>query len=515
MAPTFLSFLCPFSLYFLLTIALVHSLSYLVFSWLLTPGGPAWAGKPIGKRRIPGPRGLPVLGSLVQLSYGLSHHKLAEMAAHYNAKKLMALSLGTSPLVVTSDPDVAHELLSSAFFADRPLKQAAHHMMFDRAIGFAPSGPYWRLLRKVSWTHLFSQRSIKAQAQARKLGVQRLMSNIMHEARIEASVCLRKHLQEAAFYDIMHCVFGDRVEVDSKEALELREMVEEGYELLGRFDWCDHLPWLRPMDPLRIRHRSQGLSSRVREWIGRVVKRCTIEVDVESENPGFVHVLLSLSREEKLGDEDVIAVIWELFFRGTDTSALLAEWATAEIILNPHVQSTLQSELDLVVGPTRGVHHDDLPHLKYLQSIIKETLRVHPPGPLLSWARLCTQDTELRSGLLVPKGSMAMVNMWAIMRDPHMWDLPERFEPKRFLTEISGRVMDVKGSDTRVAPFGAGRRVCPGREVAMESVSLWVGEMFRRFEWGECVDHPIELGEVMRLSSEMRTPLRAVPMVRV
>ncbi|MCL7037306.1 hypothetical protein MKW94_010973, partial [Papaver nudicaule] len=59
----------------------------------------------------------------------------------------MAFSLGSTPVVVASDPTIAREILSSASFADRPVKQSAKNLMFTRAIGFAPNGTYWRLLR--------------------------------------------------------------------------------------------------------------------------------------------------------------------------------------------------------------------------------------------------------------------------------------------------------------------------------------------------------------------------------
>ena len=98
-----------------------------------------------------------------------------------------------------------------------------------------------------------------------------------------------------------------------------------------------------------------------------------------------------------------------MIFRGTDTTALLTEWVMAELVLNPQVQAKLRNELDLVVGDkgTISIKDADLIKLPYLQAVVKETLRVHPPGPLLSWARLSTSDVQLSNGMVIPKNTTA------------------------------------------------------------------------------------------------------------
>lgn len=155
-----------------------------------------------------------------------------------------------------------------------------------------------------------------------------------------------------------------------------------------------------------------------------------------------------------------------MIFRGTDTVALLTEWTMAELVLNPNAQAKLRSELDLVLGD-KSVNDADVAKLPYLQAIVKETLRVHPPGPLLSWARLSTSDVHLSNGMVVPVGTTAMVNMWAITHDPNVWKDPLAFRPERFLDGTAlddGSInFDVRGADLRLAPFGAGRRSCPGK----------------------------------------------------
>ena len=203
----------------------------------------------------------------------------------------------------------------------------------------------------------------------------------------------------------------------------------------------------------------------------------------------------------------------EMIFRGTDTTALLTEWVMAELVLNYDVQDKLHRELDLVVG-NKYVADADVAKLPYLQAIVKETLRVHPPGPLLSWARMSTSDVQLSNGMMVPANTTAMVNMWAITHDPKVWEEVLVFKPERFLKSEGGVDLDVRGGDLRLAPFGAGRRVCPGKNLGLVTVSLWVAKLFQHFEWIQDMTNPVDLTEVLKLSCEMKNPLSAVAVPR-
>ncbi|XP_078429626.1 cytochrome P450, family 78, subfamily A, polypeptide 7 [Wolffia australiana] len=491
-------------------------------AWACTPGGGAWAGGRArrGSRAIPGPRGLPVLGSLLTLSSGLPHRALAAAArAIPGAGQLMAFSIGATPAVVTADPGVARELLAHPHLADRPLKRSARELMFGRAMGFAPSGAYWRLLRRVAASHLFAPRRIAAHEPARQADCAALLGSVLAEQRLDGRVRLRRHLQMAALNGIMGSVFGRRYEDWSdgnREAAEIKAMVREGFELLGSFNWSDHLPWLGSwFDPDRVSPRCAELVAKVRTLVRAIIADHRARRDLaEPDAADFVDVLLSLDGDDKLDEDDMVAVLWEMIFRGTDTTALLTEWAMAELVLHPEVQSRLRAELDGAVGPDGQLTDADVACLPYLQSVVKETLRAHPPGPLLSWARLATSDVLLGNGMVVPTGTTAMVNMWAITHDPSIWARPEEFSPERFSPAHGGADVDVRGSDLRLAPFGAGRRVCPGKNLGLVTVGLWVGRLVHRFEWRPAPGEPVDLAEQLKLSLEMKNPLAAVALPR-
>ncbi|XP_043719609.1 cytochrome P450 78A7-like [Telopea speciosissima] len=494
---------------------LLAFMSVAFLTWAFTPGGRAWryGRNQRGTTSIPGPRGLPLFGSLFHLSRGLAHRSLSSMASTIGATKLMAFSLGSTPVVVSSDPQIAKEILTSSHFADRPIKQSARMLMFSRAIGFAPNGTYWRLLRRIASSHLFAPKRIAAHEVGRQLDCAAMLLGIVNEQSQRGAVVLRKHLQAASLNNIMGSVFGKRYDVghESQELIELREMVEEGFELLGSFNWSDYLPWLSFFyDPFCIKQRCASLVPRVRKFVRGIIEEHRLRgCDKLSDNADFVDVLLSLDGDEKLEEDDMIAVLWEMIFRGTDTTALLTEWVMAELVLNQEVQTKLREEIEMVVGE-RGVRDVDVANLPYLQSVIKETLRIHPPGPLLSWARLSTSDVQLSNEMVIPAHTTAMVNMWAITHDPMVWEEPLVFKPERFIDNN----VDVKGNDLRLAPFGAGRRVCPGKNLGLVTVNLWVAKLIQNFKWVSDPDNPVDLTEVLKLSCEMKHTLSLVAIPR-
>ncbi|XP_065858476.1 cytochrome P450 78A9-like [Euphorbia lathyris] len=495
---------------------------YLVLTlcYWIHPGGPAWGKYYWLKRRriiqnrkyelIPGPRGIPVLGSF-NLMTKLAHHKLAAAASVFNAKNLMAFSVGESRFIVTSNPDVAKEMLNSSVFADRPVKESAYGLMFNRAIGFAPYGVYWRTLRRIAATHLFSPKQISSSEKQREdIGFQ-MVSLI---ACRKGDFGIRDIVKTASLHNMMCSVFGRRYEIGNRnaETEELKELVDEGYDLLGKLNLSDHLPWIASFDFQKIRFRCNQLAPKVNRFVNRIIEEHKSPMNLRRKQD-FVDVLLSLNGPDKLSDHDMVAVLWEMIFRGTDTIAVLIEWILARMVLDPDIQSKVHNELDQVVGRSRPFMESDIQSTIYLQAVIKEVLRLHPPGPLLSWARLAITDTTV-GGYDVPQGTIAMVNMWAITRDPHVWVDPLKFWPERFMSNNGGGAgsgemeFSVMGSDLRLAPFGSGRRTCPGKALGLATVSYWVGTLLHEFEWIGSDHEPVDLSERLKLSCEMANPLK-------
>ncbi|TKY55039.1 Flavonoid 3'-monooxygenase [Spatholobus suberectus] len=184
---------------------------------------------------------------------------------------------------------------------------------------------------------------------------------------------------------------------------------------------------------------------------------------------------------EKLTDIEIKALLLGLFGAGTDTSSSTVEWAIAELIRNPRIMVQVQQELDIVVGHDRLVTELDLPHLPYLQAVVKETFRLHPATPL-SLPRVAQEGCEI-FGYHIPKGATLLVNVWAIGRDPKEWSNPLEFKPERFLPGGEKANVDVKGNNFEVIPFGAGRRICAGMGLGLKVVQLLTATLAHAFDW--------------------------------
>ena len=166
-----------------------------------------------------------------------------------------------------------------------------------------------------------------------------------------------------------------------------------------------------------------------------------------------------------------------MFIAGTETASTVMEWAMAELMRNPKVMENAQAEVREVLKGKAPIEEKDIQELNYLKLVIKETLRLHTPLPLLL-PRECRERCEI-DGYEIPAKTRVIINAWAIGRDPQQWDDAESFRPERFI----GTSIDFKGADFELIPFGAGRRMCPGMSFGVATVELALAQLLYYFEW--------------------------------
>lgn len=149
----------------------------------------------------------------------------------------------------------------------------------------------------------------------------------------------------------------------------------------------------------------------------------------------------------------------------------------SELMKNPSVMKKAQSELREACKGKQIISETDIQDLPYLKLVIKETLRLHSPTPLL----LPRESTELTNidGYHIPKKTKVMINIWAMARDPQYWTDAESFIPERF----DGNSIDYKGKNFEYLPFGAGRRICPGLSFGIAAIMLPLALLLYHFNW--------------------------------
>ena len=167
----------------------------------------------------------------------------------------------------------------------------------------------------------------------------------------------------------------------------------------------------------------------------------------------------------------------DIFTGGTETSSTTVEWAMSEMIRNPNVMATAQNEIRKAFMGMKTIEETDVEKLPYLKLVIKETLRLHPPIPLLV-PRECREECEI-DGYVIPIKTRVMVNAWAIGRDPKYWDDAESFKPERF----ENHPVDFTGNNFEYLLFGARRRICLGISFGLANVELPLALLLYCFDW--------------------------------
>ncbi|KAB1218857.1 Cytochrome P450 76C4 [Morella rubra] len=202
-----------------------------------------------------------------------------------------------------------------------------------------------------------------------------------------------------------------------------------------------------------------------------------------------------------------------LFDPGNDTTTSTVEWAMAELLRDPAKMAKAREEAEEVLGNVGLVQESDILKLPYLQAVVKETLRLHPPAPLLV-PHKAEADVEM-CGFTVPKNAQILVNVWAMGRDSSIWPNPTLFSPERFLEKD----IDYKGRDFELIPFGAGRRICPGLPLASRMVSFILASLVYSFHWklpAETKPEDLDMSEAAAgFTLHRAKPLLAIPITSV
>ena len=165
-----------------------------------------------------------------------------------------------------------------------------------------------------------------------------------------------------------------------------------------------------------------------------------------------------------------------MFTAGTDTSSSTTEWAMSELMRHPKAMAKAQEEVRRVCKGKKTIEESDIQQLHYLKMVIKETLRLHPPIPMLP--RASRENREV-NGYMIPENIQVSVNAWAIGRDPEYWEDAESFKPERF----EQNSIDFMGGHYQYLPFGTGRRICPGITFGLVNVEFPLAHLLYHFDW--------------------------------
>ncbi|MED6125789.1 hypothetical protein PIB30_072005 [Stylosanthes scabra] len=479
----------------------------------------------------PGPNGLPIIGNMLMMDQ-LSHRGLDNLAKQYGG--LVHLQMGSLHIVAISTPQMAREVLQAQdiSFANRPANVAISYLTYDRAdMAFANYGPFWRQMRKICVIRLFSRKRAESWASVREEveeTVRTVASNVGSAMNLgELIFALTRRITFKA-------AFGASLNEGEEEFMGI---LQEFSKLFGAFNIADFIPWLGWLQQLhaqdfhkRLVNARNSLDVFIDKIIDDHITKRKIGIDNNDDaEKDMVDELMDFLNEGNAGDADSLrpdnsqsilkltrdnikALIMDVMFGGTETVASVIEWIIAELLRSPMDLQKAQQELVDVVGLDRRLNESDLEKLTFLKCVVKEALRLHPPIPMLLHE---TAEDSVIEGYAVPKGTRVWINAWSIGRDKSAWDVPDTFNPSRFLNEGAP---DFKGSDFEFIPFGSGRRSCPGIQLGLYTVEIAVAHFLHCFNWelpNGMKPNELDMNDVFGLTAPRAVQLVAVPTYRL
>ncbi|XP_073156339.1 geraniol 8-hydroxylase-like [Henckelia pumila] len=459
------------------------------------------------KRFPPGPTPLPIIGNLHLLG-DQPHQSLAKLAKTHGP--LMCLRLGFINTVVVSSAAMAKQVLQKQdlAFSSRWPPNAVHACDQPKySVVWLPVASRWRSLRKVLNSNIFSGNRLDANQHVRRRKVQELIAYCAKGSESGEAVDVGLAAFRTSLNLLSNIIFSrDLTDPFSDSGKEFKDLVWNIMAEAGKPNLVDYFPLLEKMDPQGIRRRmTNHFGKMIQNFHGLITER--LEKGKSEETDDVIDVLLAISKEnpEEMDTTHMERMCVDLFLAGTDTTSNTLEWAMAEAIRNPEIMKKAKSELEEIVGKGKIIGEEDVQKLPYLRSMVKETLRIHPPVPFLI-PRKVEEDVEV-GGYSVPKNCQVLVNAWAIGRDEDTWKNPLEFNPERFLQDSE---MDVRGMDFELIPFGAGRRICPGLPLAIRMVPVMLGSLLNSFHW-KLLQQELDMDEKFGITLRKALPLRALP----
>ncbi|KAL9249047.1 Drimenol monooxygenase-like protein [Drosera capensis] len=259
----------------------------------------------------------------------------------------------------------------------------------DTSVAFSAPNAHWRDLRKICKSYLFSKDRLDATQGVRRRQVQQLLTHVQDCCDTNTPINISKAVFDV-YLNFISSTFFSKDLADPNVALDFWELVSGMLHVAGIPNIADYFPILKMVDPQGIGHYTSDCYQKATGW--------NLEGKKLSDKKGdMLDVLLDAIKENEDTNfkefELPNLLLWynygttywhlqELIVGGTDTTWIILEWALSELLRNPVKLEKAQEELDNVVGKGKPIE-DHIDCLPYLQAIVKETFRLHPPVPFL------------------------------------------------------------------------------------------------------------------------------------
>ncbi|CAK8575107.1 unnamed protein product [Lathyrus sativus] len=431
----------------------------------------------------PGPRGLPIIGNLHQLDNSILHLQFSKLSKIYGP--IFSLQLGLRAAIVVSSAKIAKEIFkdNDYVFSNRPILYGQHKLTYNGSeIIFSQYGEFWKDMKKTCIVHILSAKRVSSYSSIRKLEVKQMLKKISNHAKSSVVTNLSEMVTSLSSTIICRIAFGRRYEDEGIERSKFQGMLHELEAMVTAFFVSDYIPFMGWIDKLSgLRARLERNFKEMDEFYQEVIDEHLDPNRKQGDEEVIVDVLLQLMKQRlfsiDLTFDHIKGVLMNMLVGAIDTTSATAVWAMTALIKNPRVMKKVQQEIRNSRVEKELLDEDDIKNFPYLKAVIKETLRLHVPAPLLVPRE--TREDSVIGGYQIPAKTIVYVNAWTIQRDSDEWEDPEEFYPERFLESS----INFFGKDFELIPFGAGQRICPGMSMAVASLELILANVLYFFDW--------------------------------
>ncbi|KAM6308906.1 cytochrome P450 1A4-like [Aegotheles albertisi] len=461
---------------------------------------------PKGLKSPPGPRGLPILGNVLELRKD-THLVLTRLSQKYG--DVMEVKIGMRPVLVLSGLDTIRQALvkQGEDFMGRPDLYSFQYISNGQSLAFSPdSGEVWRARRKLAQNALKTFSITPSPTSASTCLLEEhvskeadyLVTKFLQLMEREKSFDLNQYLVVSVANVICAMCFGKRYNHNDQELLNVVNLNNDFGDVAASGNPADFIPVLQYL-PIRTMQLFKDINRRFNSFVQKIVQDHYTSFDKEHIRD-ITDSLIEHCQEKSvpLSNEKIINIVNDLFGAGFDTVTTALSWSLMYVALYPDIQKKIQEELDQIIGQERRPRLSDRGTLPYTEAFILEMFR-HSSFLPFTIPHSTTKATAL-NGYYIPKDTCVFVNQWQVNHDEKLWKDPSTFNPERFLnaegTEIN------RTESEKVLAFGLGKRRCIGESIGRWEIFLFLTTMLQQLEFslrpGEKVDITPQYGLTMK-----------------